>query len=67
MSVFQPLFSTINFLVYLGYLLQFKETVEPSTLTHWFDIYQQKLKFWTLNFASNEVLCKPKGHHSVKL
>ena len=29
--------------------------------------YQEKLKFWTLNFGSNEVLCKPKGHHSVNL
>ena len=27
----------------------------------------KKLKFWTLNFASNEVFCKPKGHHNVKL
>ena len=40
-------------------LPQFKEAVELSTLTHWFD--------WSLNFTSNEILCKPKGHHNVKL
>ena len=30
-------------------------------------IDQQKLKFWTLNVTSNEVLWKPKGHNSIKL
>ena len=55
-------------MVYLGHLLQFKETVEPSTLTltHWFD-WSAKLKFWALNFASKEVLCKPKDQDNIKL
>ena len=48
-----------------GALSQFKETVEPGTLSHW--LICKKLKFWTLNFASNEGFCKPKGHHNVKL
>ena len=30
-------------------------------------IDQQKLKFRTLNYASSEVLCKPKGHYSAKI
>ena len=28
----------MHLLVYLGHLPQFKETVEPSTLTHWFNL-----------------------------
>ena len=28
----------IHILVYLGYLPHFKETVEPSTLIHWFNL-----------------------------
>ena len=48
-----------------GALPQFKETVEPCTLSHW--VISKKLKFWTLNFASNEVFCKPKSPHNVKL
>ena len=27
----------------------------------------KKLKFRTLNVSYNEVFCKPKGHHNVKL
>ena len=52
-----------------GAFAQFKEIVELSTLTHWFD-WSAKAKVLntkTLNFASNEVLCKPTGHSSVKL
>ena len=45
------------------------KTVETSILTHWFD-WSAKAKDTSLdalNIASNEVLCKPKGHNNVKL
>ena len=58
----------IHILVLLEHLAQLKEIADPITLTNCFDIIdQQKLKLRTLNYASNEILHKPKGHLRVKL
>ena len=48
-----------------GVLPQFKKTVEPCTLSHWF--ISKRLMFWTLTVALREKFCKPKGNHNVNL
>ena len=55
-----------HYLVYLGRLPQFNETVELSTLTHWFDL-SAKAKVLNTKLAPTEVWCKGKCHHSVIL
>ena len=55
---------SIHILVFFGHLSHFKEAVEPSIIDF---IYQQKIKFSTVNFASNEVLLKLKGLLKAKL
>ena len=59
----------IHFLVYLGNFTHFKETVEPSILTHWFDlsaIAKVSIPEFCIQWGLMQAQRLPQCQHSVQ-